>query len=103
MERAPKRYPAVVARCEELSGIVAGIEIGLGLAPGSLDTAAKATQAMETFMARGVINPAAVERNAALHSMVSRLSERYPAPLAGSTLFDQLAELVESVLQKELQ
>lgn len=100
MEQAPKRYSALKERCEQLSGIVAGIEIGLGLAEGSLRSQAQAAVTMEEFMDQGKIDSQQVERNMAMHSMVSRLSARYGAPLGGSTLFDQLAELVEAVLER---
>lgn len=100
MEQAPKKYNALRQRCEELAGIVAGIEIGLGLAEGSLRSQTQAAKTMEEFMDRGKIDSQQVERNMAMHSMVSRLSARYGAPLGGSTLFDQLAELVEAVLER---
>lgn len=101
MEQAPKRYSALKERCEQLSGIVAGIEIGLGLPEGALKSQVQAAMAMEELMNQGKVDSGQVERNMAMHSMVKRLSARYGAPLGGSTLFDQLAELVEAVLERD--
>lgn len=93
-------YMALDKRCRELAAVVAGIELSMGLAPGALRNTAIAAESLERLSQTGAIDAALVTQNLTLHDAIKRLRVHYPVKLTSGTLFDQLLELIEVVLER---